>query len=172
MILRIWRQAAQTIEIHISPRNNNRNETRRRRWFFIGDLVMKKLIATGLILPVLLLAAGCDKEIKLTFLNSSSQSLDLKVTPPGKGTVDLGTLIANGGMLKYQVKVEQDDLPATCFWKAGHHSGQVLVAKASPKAILVEIRAGGPGDKRDVIKKKTHIDVKDTLIDEKGPVVE
>ncbi|MBL7132656.1 MAG: hypothetical protein ISS78_01030 [Phycisphaerae bacterium] len=133
---------------------------------------MKKLIATGVILPALLLAAGCEKKVKLTFLNRSSESLDLKVTPPGKGPVDMGTLIANGGMLKYEVKVDEDDLPAPCFWKAGHHSGQVLVVKASPKVILVEIRAGGPADKRDVIKKKTHVDVKDTLIDEKGPVVE
>ena len=133
---------------------------------------MKKLIAMGVILPVLLLAAGCDKKVKLTFLNRSSESLDLKVITPGEGSVDMGTLIANGGVLKYEVEIDKDDLPTTCFWKAGHHSGKVQIVEASPKVILVEIRAGGPADKRDVIKKKTHIDVKDTLIDEKGTVVE
>ena len=133
---------------------------------------MKKLIAMGVIVPALLLAVGCDKKVKLTFLNRSSESLDLKVIPPGKGSVDLGTLVANGGLLKYQVKVDEDDLPATCFWKAGHHSGKVQIVKESPKVVLVEIRPGGPADKRDVIKKKTHIDIEDKLVDEKGPVVE
>jgi len=134
---------------------------------------MKKLIATGVILSaLLLLAAGCDKKVKLTFINTSSQSLDLKVVPPGKSSVDLGTLIANGGMRKYQVKVDEDDLPAVCFWRAGHHLGQVRISKDSPKAILVEIRTGGPSDKRDEIKTETHIEIKDTLIDEEGPVVE
>ena len=133
---------------------------------------MKKLIATGVILPALLLAVGCDKKVKLTFLNRSSESLDLKVIPPGKGSVDMGTLMANGGVLNYQVKVDQDDLPATCFWKAGHHSGKVQIVKASPKVVLVEIRVGGPADKRDVIKKKIRVEIEDTLIDEKGTVVE
>ena len=134
---------------------------------------MKKLIATGVILSALLpLAAGCDKKVKLTFINTSSQSLDLKVVPPGKASVDLGTLIADGGMRKYEVKVDKDDLPAVCFWRAGHHLGQVRISQDSPKAILVEIRTGGPADKRDVIKKKTIIDIEDKLIDEKGPVVE
>lgn len=134
---------------------------------------MKKLIATGVILPaLLLLAAGCDKKVKLTFINTSSQSLDLKLIPPGKTSVDLGTLIANGGTRKYQVKVDEDDLPADCFWRAGHHAGKVRISKDSPKTILVEIRTGGPADKRDVIKTETHIEIKDKLIDEKGPVVE
>ena len=134
---------------------------------------MKKLIATGVILPaLLLLAVGCDKKVKLTFFNRSSQSLDLKVMPPGKGAVDMGTLIANGGMLKYEVKVDEDDLPATCSWKAGHHSGRIQITKDSPKVIPIEIRTGGPSDKRDEIKTETHIEIKDTLIDEKGPVVE
>lgn len=134
---------------------------------------MKKLIATGVILPaLLLLAAGCDKKVKLTFVNTSGQSLDLKVMPPGKGTVDMGTLIANGGVLRYEVKVDKDDLPATCSWEAGHHAGRIQITEDSPKVIPIEIRTGGPADKRDVIKKKTHIDIEDKLIDDKGPVVE
>jgi hypothetical protein len=134
---------------------------------------MKKFIATSVILSaLLLLAAGCDKKVKLTFINTSSQSLDLEVVPPGKGPVDLGTLIADGGMRRYEVKVDEDDLPAICSWRAGHHAGQVRISEDSPKTILVEIRTGGPADKRDVIKKKIHIDIKDTLIDEEGPVVE
>ncbi len=133
---------------------------------------MKKLIAMGVILPALLLAVGCDKKVKLTFLNRSSESLDLKVMLPGKGSVDLGTLVANGGILKYQVEVDEDDLPATCSWKAGHHEGKLQIVEASPKVILIEIRPGGPADKRDVIKKKTTIDIEDKLVDEKGPVVE
>lgn len=133
---------------------------------------MKKLIAMGVIVPALLLAAGCDKKVKLTFLNRSSESLDLKVTTPGAGSVDLGTLMADGGVVKCQVKVDEDDLPATCFWKAGHHSGKLQIVKATPKVVVIEIRPGGPSDKRDVIKRKTRIDIEDTLVDEKGPVVE
>jgi hypothetical protein len=48
----------------------------------------------------------------------------------------------------------------------------VRISEDSPKTILVEIRTGGPSDTRDEIKTETHIEIKDTLIDEKGAVVE
>jgi len=132
---------------------------------------MKKLSAVGVVLPALLLAAGCDKNVKLTFLNSSSESLDLKLIPPGKVMLDLGTLMANGGLIRYEVKVKEDNLPAKCFWRAGHHGGEILITKGSPKTATIEVRTGGPSDKRDVIKKKVDIDIKDELKDE-GVVVE
>ena len=129
--------------------------------------VLVLLLAVGAVVGF-----GCEKKVKLAFTNRTNESLDLSITAPGTGKVDLGTLQARVGSLVYELKVDTDALPAQCNWQAGHHAGNVLISEKSPKVIPVEIRQGGPADTRDTIKRKVTVDVKDTLVEPDGAVVE
>ncbi len=113
---------------------------------------MSKIVMLG-VLVCLVVLAGCEKKVQLTFVNTTDQPVNLQLSSPDMGTEMLGTLPPTGGKLKHDLKIAEDELPATCTWRAGELSGQFTVNKKSPDKLWVDIAPEG-GRVRD---KKTSV---------------
>ena len=130
----------------------------------------------GLVLVVcltLVALAGCDKEVKLTFFNGTSQNRDVILIGPGDGTGYLGS-VGSMSKLKTRIKVDEDFLPADYEWEAGEMEGKFTITKdSSGKLMIVLDRSGstGPIDKRTEIQKTEVIKLQDVVIDQ-GTIVE
>jgi len=115
---------------------------------------------------------GCDKKIKLTFVNDTPQAREVEFTTPD-GTVELGT-IRPAGKVSEEVKIAKDDLPARCSYTAGDMTGQFTILKDSPGSMIIYVdksRDVGPGNKKTEMKTKKEKEVKDKVVEE-GTVVE
>ena len=109
--------------------------------------------------------AGCDKKVSLTFVNLTSESLDVRLNSPAFGPERVGVVPA-AGKLTHKLKFQQDDLPATCAWSAGQYHDQFTVNKKTPDQLWIDIRPmGGPRvrDKHTTVNEKTKV--------ETGPVI-
>ena len=65
-----------------------------------------------------LAATGCQKRVKITFVNSTDETLPVSVTTPSDGTITVGSIGGNSS-LPYVVRIPTDDLPALCSAKVG-----------------------------------------------------
>ena len=61
---------------------------------------------------------GC-KKVQLTFYNHTDLTLPVRVTTPDAGTMNVGSLAGNGGMLNFTIKLKSEDLPAACSTTVG-----------------------------------------------------
>lgn len=130
------------------------------------DRARSLFVAAG-ILVCLGALTGCDKEVKLTFVNLTSESLAVTLNVPGEGTQSVGVVPPNGGKLPHKVKIDSDDLPATCTYAAGQHSGSFTVNKKTPDKLWIDIRPGGPDRIRDdktTVHEKRQVDIKDVKV--------
>ena len=59
------------------------------------------------------LLGGCGKQVSLTFLNLTSDTLDLYVTTPQEGRKEVG-MVAPMGSLQCDILIPTEQLPAKC----------------------------------------------------------
>ena len=65
-----------------------------------------------------LAATGCQKKVRITFINHTDEVLPVTVTTPSEGTITFGSVPANSN-LRCVVRIPTDDLPALCSAKVG-----------------------------------------------------
>jgi hypothetical protein len=105
---------------------------------------------------------GCDKKVKLTFVNTTSQTLGIDLTAPGEGTRYLGVVGPVGGKLTHNLKIDKELLPATCSWRAGGQSDQFTVTKETKKKLYLYIEPTGhvgPVDEHTEIEKTREVEI-------------
>lgn len=118
-------------------------------------------------LSLLVFAAGCDKEVKVTFTNTTAEPRLVQMSSPATGHDTVGTVAPYGGKLGTKVKIDTDDLPANFNWQAGDQGGAFTITKSTPDKIWVDIRPGGPGGVRDSKTQVHHtreVEVKDVPV--------
>ena len=131
----------------------------------------RRTTVAALLLAIALLA-GCDKEVKLTFINTTAETRDLYLTAPSHGTRYLGVLPATGGKLKYKLKIDEDLLPATCSWEAGNRSDSFTVNKESEGKMTIAIDPTGniTIDKKTTVHRTDDVTVEDIIVEQKEVV--
>ena len=128
------------------------------------------MILTGL---VVLASLGCNKEVKLTFVNTTSVSRHLRLTVPGEGTEYIGVVGATGGKLTHKLKINNDYLPATCSWAVGGRSGQFTITKDSEDKMMIAIDPTGnigPIDAATEVHKSEEVEVKELIVEQQEVV--
>ncbi|MFP4435278.1 MAG: hypothetical protein ACOCWV_05925 [Planctomycetota bacterium] len=83
---------------------------------------------------------GCDKKVEVTFVNTSSQDLEIEWAEQGIAGMPLGTVHA-GSKMKHTVKEDKDMLPTWFQWSAGdgQYSGKVSITEDTPGKLWVDI---------------------------------
>jgi len=125
-------------------------------------------LSVGMVLAALFVAAGCDKEVKMTFFNNSDRNRELLLSGPGDGTGFLGTVPAMS-KAKTRIKVDEDFLPATYRWDAGDEEGSFTVSKETPGELMIVIEQDGsigPIDKNTEVHQDSHIEIEDMMIEQ------
>jgi hypothetical protein len=74
------------------------------------------------------LLGGCGKQVSLTFLNLTSDTLDVYVTTPREGRVEVG-MVAPMGSIQHDLLIPTSQLPATCSLQIGSVSQTLMVTK-------------------------------------------
>ncbi len=92
--------------------------------------------------------AGCDKEVELTFVNLTGESLDVHLTGSAAGREYLG-VVAPMGRLRHELEIDEDELPTTCTWSAGPHRGRFPVTEDTQEELRIEINPLGEPRLRD-----------------------
>lgn len=120
------------------------------------------------VLGVVVLAAltvGCQKHVELRINNLTPEPLMVELRAPGIGWTDLGP-IPPGAMLKYDLKIDNQDLSAECVARAPkHRPAPFLVTKETESPMYIDFKSWGPPQVRD---KHTAID---ETVDKKTPKV-
>jgi len=127
---------------------------------------LRSVLSVGVMLCALCLI-GCDKEVKLTFVNLTPEALRVNLLVPGEGARRLGVVGADGGKLRHKLKLDKDLLPVTCRYRAGRHAGSFTVTRRSEKKLWIDIRPLGPPRVRDrhtVVEDKTRIEIRDVPV--------
>lgn len=93
------------------------------------------------VVAMLLATVGCTKEVQTTFVNTTSQDLELHVEGPGLCKNDLGTIPA-GGQLRTMIKVKKSKLPYSYNYTAGHHKQYFTLTKDCQSRIYITIPSG------------------------------
>ena len=101
------------------------------------------------VVVILFTTVGCTKQVQTTFVNSTSQDLELHVEGPGLCNNDLGTIPA-GGQLRTMIKVSEFDLPHTYHYTAGHYKQNFCLTKDSQSRIYITIPYGEKCDDPDL----------------------
>ena len=100
-----------------------------------GRQVWLLVLATALL-------GGCGKQVSLTFLNLTSDTLDVYVTTPREGRVEVG-MVAPMGTLQYDLLIPTSQLPAKCSWQAGNGSDSFTVTKGTADREYTILPTGG-----------------------------
>jgi len=104
------------------------------------------------------LLGGCDKKVKLTFVNHTAQSREVQLSGPGVDRSYVGVAAGMGGKARYgTLKVKKDYLPATYEWWAGDVSSRFTVTEDTPGEVWIDIKPSGSGGLRD-----KHTEVEET----------
>jgi hypothetical protein len=106
------------------------------------------LLGVCLVLTVAL-AAGCEKDVRITWTNTTAQLRTVELAGPGVGATYVGNLPPDGGKVRYKLEVDDDLLPADYQWQAGDQSGRFTVTDETPDELWIDIKPGGPGGPRD-----------------------
>ena len=79
-----------------------------------------------------LAATGCQKKVKITFINHTNETLPVSVTTPSDGTIAVGSIGGNSS-LPCVVRIPTDDLPALCSAKVGLIGGKSFTISEDTK---------------------------------------
>ena len=93
--------------------------------------------------------AGCDKEVRITWTNTTAQLRTVELAGPGVGPTYVGNLPPDGGKVRYKLEVDDDLLPADYQWQAGDQGGRFTVTDDTPDELWLDVKPGGPGGPRD-----------------------
>ena len=88
-----------------------------------GRLVWLLVLASSLL-------GGCVKQVSLTFLNLTGDTLSVYVTTPQEGRKEAG-MVAPMGTLEYDLLIPTDQLPAQCSLQIGSVSDVFEVTKGT-----------------------------------------
>jgi hypothetical protein len=100
-----------------------------------GRQVWLLVLATALL-------GGCGKQVSLTFLNLTGDTLSVYVTTPQEGRKEVG-MVAPMGTLEYDLLIPTEQLPATCSWQAGSYSQSLPVTKGTFDQEIKLLPTGG-----------------------------
>ena len=129
---------------------------------------MRRTLLISLVaLPLIALTSlACDKKVELTFTNLTAQSRPLQLTDPEEGPVYLGTLAADGGRVRYELKVEKDILPVLVPWQAGDVSDEFTVTERTPGKLWIDIKStyGRTRDENMEFEEETEIEIEEQPI--------
>jgi hypothetical protein len=100
-----------------------------------GRLVWLLVLASSLL-------GGCVKQVTLTFLNLTDDTLDVYVTTPQDGRKEVG-MVAPMGTLQYDLLIPTDQLPAQCSWQAGRYTQSLPVNKGTFDQEIKLVPTGG-----------------------------
>ncbi|HOF17691.1 MAG TPA: hypothetical protein PK082_02185 [Phycisphaerae bacterium] len=110
---------------------------------------------------------GCDKKVKLTFVNHTSQSLEVQLSGPGRPGTFVGMVGPTGGKLRHELKIKKDSLPATYQWSAGDLDGRFTITKETDKQMWLDIKSGGGlRDKHTEVQEEKKIEVKELPVEQ------
>ncbi len=106
----------------------------------------KRIVMTAAVAAMLL--AGCSKKVTLTFVNNTQTPMEIGLVNAGVdfGYEPIGKAQAMG-FLRRELKMENEDLPATWSWKAEGEdgrtmSGQFVVDEDSKGAYTILLKTG------------------------------
>lgn len=117
--------------------------------------------------------AGCDKEVRITWTNTTSQLRTVELAGPGVGATYVGNLPPDGGKLRYSLEVEDDLLPADYQWKAGDRSGRFTVTEDSPEGLWIDVApdgGSGPRGEDTEITEQRRIEIREVPLDQQEVV--
>lgn len=120
-------------------------------------------LAVGILVCGAAAVIGCDKQVKVTFTNVTSEPLAVEMAEGSRPMWPIGTVAPDGGRLATKLKVDPDELPLTCSYRAGKHAGSFTITKKTPGELWVDFRTLGEPrvrDKKTEVKEDTRIDVK------------
>jgi hypothetical protein len=88
------------------------------------------------------LLGGCGKQVSLTFLNLTGDTLDVYVTTPREGRTEVG-MVAPMGTLQHDILIPTSQLPAKCSWQTGSVSQGFIVTKDTTDQVINILPTGG-----------------------------
>jgi hypothetical protein len=100
-----------------------------------GRQVWLVLLATSML-------GGCGKQVSLTFLNLTGDTLSVYVTTPQEGRKEVG-MVAPMGSLQYDILIPTEQLPAQCSWQAGSYRQSLPVTKGTFDQEIKLLPTGG-----------------------------
>jgi hypothetical protein len=114
---------------------------------------------------------GCDKEVKLTFVNHSPTPVDIQLRGPGTGMGFVGRAGA-GEATKTKIKVDKDFLPARYDWQAGAFANNFVVTEDTEDELWIHIDSpagSAPVDKNTAVQgerkvKKIQIETEEVIV--------
>ena len=80
-----------------------------------------------------LAATGCQKKVRITFVNHTDETLPVSITTPNDGTINVGSVGGNSNSIPYTVRIPTDDLPALCSAKVGLIGGKSFTISEDTK---------------------------------------
>lgn len=91
-----------------------------------------------------LIFAGCDKTVKLTFVNETRNDLPLSLKTSSGMNESLGIMRANGSVAEQTFKYKKDELPVDVMWKAGEYCGKFEINHKTDKNLRIDFLPDGP----------------------------
>ncbi len=117
----------------------------------------RNTITAGLVILAAALATGCEKKVQVTFVNTTTQDLQVEWAERGIAGMPIGTVGA-GGTLKTVVKEDKDFLPTWYEWTAGSYSGKVQIHEDTDSKLNILIPEGRVLDKDTEYKGTTKVE--------------
>ena len=127
---------------------------------------MRPVILTAAAVLLAAVLAGCSTTYDLTFTNITAQQRAVEMTTP-EGPVSVGVVEPDGGKLRYSLKLDNDDLPATCVVKCGNDSRQFTLTRDTRTELWIDIRPDGifgPRDKKAKVNVKSQTEIKNVPV--------
>lgn len=118
----------------------------------------------------LLVLAGCDHKVALTFVNTTPQTRDVEVDVPGQGAMFVGTL-PSGAKRHTNIKISKDELPATVGWSAGEiHDRFTVDQNVKDRVIYIEPAGSTTLDKKTEVHRKAQQELAPRKVEERQVV--
>jgi len=105
---------------------------------------------------------GCQKHVELRINNLHAEPITVELRAPGIGWENLGP-IPSAGMLKYDLKIDNDDLPAQCSASDGKQKLDFMVTKETDSPQYIDFKPWGPPlmrDKHTKVHEKVDVKIK------------
>lgn len=100
-----------------------------------------RLSVVGLAMGVLVAGAGCQKTVRLTFVNLSDEPFPVRLAENGVQPVPVGT-VGDYATLETSINQPLDALPAYYHWSAGPHEGNVRIAEQTADRLWIALPSG------------------------------